>query len=127
MDIDQTTSSAKPHSQRLLPSALVALVAIVGIDLATSGTIGPVVSHGIVPAVARAAAPPSAAILTRRTTLVWCTATLLLFLVFGRQLVAVNPRRAPIKAVSVSDPGRRALLQKRKLAISYRAGGLYGP
>lgn len=127
MDIDQTISSTRTHRQRLLPGALVALVAVVGIDLASSGTMVPLASHGIVPAVARATSPSGAAILTRRTTLVWCTATLLLFLVFGRQLVTVHARHAPISAVSVSDPGRRALLQKRKLAISYRAGGLYGP
>ncbi len=126
MDVNQKQEES-PICRAVLPGALVAIVAMVGVDCAVS-VAQPVertwTGQSIV---ANSVIPSNSAILASVTGLSLTTAALVALLLFGRQSAFVAYRVLRPLATQPQGSPWPTMRLKAKMSISYHTGGLYGP
>ena len=127
MTANQTASRDTPARPAVLPGAVVALVALLGVQYATAPSVTADRVHKTVAVAVRAATPANAAILSRARMLNWTAGALVILLVIGRQVLSIVSPLATARLIPLTDAVPAVLLLRRKASISYHNGGRYGP
>ncbi|MBN2563805.1 MAG: hypothetical protein JXQ75_23045 [Phycisphaerae bacterium] len=117
----------RPAPSAILPGALVAVLALVGVDYVMTASMAAERVHRGTSVAARAVVPSGAAVRARAHQPSWTATVLIVLLVLGRQIVSIVLRPAAAGLVRPVDNVGRILLLRRKTSISYYTGGLYGP
>ncbi|MFH1417586.1 MAG: hypothetical protein ABII12_04775 [Planctomycetota bacterium] len=111
----------------VLPGAIVAIVAMVGVDCAVSA-VQPVERTWKGPSiVARTVVPANSALLASAAGLSLGTAAFVALLLFGRQTAFVAYRFLCCDAPQTLGSPWPAMLLRARMSISYHTGGRYGP
>ena len=110
----------------VLPGAVVALAALVGVDCLASTSLERL--HRSTAVVAHAVSPSRPTLLSPGANLTWTAATLLMIVVLLRRAPAFACRAVAGGGSTAhpAQPGALCILQ-RKFRMSYRTGGRYAP
>ncbi len=124
--MDQGRCVERSSRAALLSSAAVALVAVIGVDLAATSALTRG-SPKAVASVVRAASAPGPVALDAGSALGWAAAALLALIVLRRSFLPLLTGPGAFLASDGSLPSRAHILLRRRFVRAYRTGGRCGP